>query len=168
MFLSLPTVYSILSIMLQVIFQRYMLVVVVFFYLLILKLTHPVFFPGLVFSSRNRLGAFCFGQPIFTWILSDISERSNWRAGCQFSIQHQREQQEVQGHRSPWRESSFLLAFSHFLARLQYHMPDLMCWTVFLVYKQVCLFAQPHHPTTKSVRNLFPREACACRATLAA
>lgn len=62
-FLSLPTAYSILSIMLQVIFQRYMLMVVVFFYLLILKLTHPVFFPGLVFPPETGWVHFVLDSP---------------------------------------------------------------------------------------------------------
>lgn len=63
MFLPLPTMFSILSIILQVIFQRYMLLVVFFFYLLILKLTHPAFFPGLVFPPETGWVHFVLDSP---------------------------------------------------------------------------------------------------------
>lgn len=137
---------------------------VVFFNLLVPK--GPVFLP-VWFSPRNRLNAFCFGQPIFPWILSVSSlERSSWRAGCQFSIRYLREQWGGQGLGPPWQSSSILLDFSHFWPRPQNHMPDLMCRTFFMVHKYPVSLPTLPRPTTQSTKHRLLKEASAAEPLL--
>lgn len=112
-FFPLPIVFSILSIMLQAIFQKLMVVVVVvFFYLLILK--GPMFLPGLVFffSSRNRLNAFLFWTAhvhldAVRDLLREVRLEGRMPVPCPASEGAARG---GQGHGPHWQESSFLVS----------------------------------------------------------
>lgn len=135
-FLSIPTVYSILSVMLQAIFQRLMRLLVVFFYLLILK--GPAFLPGLVLPPETGWVHFVLDSPFSLGYYQRSPQRSqaggpgaNSVSGLWGSGKGAR----TRGHPGRSPHSYWLVFFLMFLARLQYHVPGLMCQTFFLVHK---------------------------------
>lgn len=165
-FFPLPIVFSILSIMLQAIFQKLMVVVVVvFFYLLILK--GPMFLPGLVFFfflQKQVECVFVLDGPCSLGRCQRSPQRG--QAGGQDASSMSGIWRSSKGGPGPWATLAgvLILGFSHFLARPHYHMPDLMCRTFFLVHK-FSLFAQPNTPNCKSTKNLLSKVACAFGAT---
>lgn len=108
----LRIVFSILSVMLQAIFQNLMVVVVVvFFYLLILK--GPVFLPGLVFFPQKQVECvFVLDGPCSLGHCQRSPQRG--QAGGQDASSMSgiwRSSKRGQGHGPRWQESSFLVSF---------------------------------------------------------
>lgn len=113
-------------------YRLVLLVMVVFFYLLILKDQHSF---QVSFRPRNSLDAFVLESLCSLGCCWRPPQRG--QAGGRVPAPHPASSWGMGGWglRPPWQQSSPLLALSHFLARPWHCMPDLTSQTFFLVRK---------------------------------